>query len=110
MQDHIRRPSTSVYMALAVNIALLSVLAWHIACEAVPQTLIDFHTATEIGSKAIALSVLLPYAVLLVFLVVSGRRSVFRWRTAGFILGAVLGYAIAVIAWGLYISRDFFPT
>lgn len=110
MQDEVRPPPTSAYVALAVNLALLAVLAWHIAFEAVPQTLMDFRAATHVGRKAISLSVLLPYAALLTFLALSWRRSVFRWRTAGFILGAVLGYAIAVIALGLYISRNFFPT
>lgn len=109
MQEDVRRPSIPAYVALAVNLTLLAVLAWHVAFEAVPQTPVDLHAATHAGRKAISLSVLLPYVALVTFLALSWRRSVFRWRTAGFILGAVLSHAVAVIALGLYVGRNFFP-
>jgi hypothetical protein len=110
MDDHARLTPTSAYVVLAVNLVLLAVLAWHIAFEAVPQTLVDFHAARHIGRKAFSLFVLLPYAVLVAFLLMSWQRSVFRWRTAAFIVCAVAAYAVAVIAMGLYIGRNFFPT
>ena len=101
------RPLT--YGALVINVLLLAFLAWHLAFEAIPATVMHFRASFSYQGQALALVVLLPYAVVLVYLVRRSARCIFGWRTTAAVVASVTAYIASVIAVGLYAARNFMP-
>nr|WP_297350729.1 hypothetical protein [uncultured Caldimonas sp.] len=99
------RPLT--YGALVINVLLLALLAWHLAFEAIPATVMDFQASFSFKGRALALVVLLPYALVLMYLARRIRNCIFEWKTAAAIVASVAGYIALVIAVTAYAVWNF---
>ena len=98
-----------MYGALVINVLLLTFLAWHLTFEAIPATVTHFQASFSFKGRALALVVLLPYALVLMYLARRIRSCIFEWKTAAAIVASVAGYIALVIAVTAYAAWNFMP-
>lgn len=102
------RPLAS-YGVLVVNALLLGFLAWHLAFEAVPGAVTHFRASLSVEGRALAMVVLLPYVLVLMYLARRVRRCVFEWKTAAAVAASMIGHIALVIAVTSYAAWNFLP-
>lgn len=109
MQEDVPALRPLTYGALAVNVLLVLFLAWHLAFEAVPEALVAFNASLSLKGRALALVVLLPYAIVVGYLVTKPRRRMLEWKTAAAVVASVLAYMACVMAVGFYMMSLSMP-